>query len=137
MSLVVDTSVIISVITNEVHKAKLIRATKGEELIAPISLHWEIANAFSAMFKQNRISLELAKEAIEYYSQIKIRFVEIDLNKALDIAYKYNIYAYDAYFIVSAKQYKSKLISLDEGLISVAKQNKIITIEVWDEYIHI
>jgi len=130
MSLVVDTSVIISVITNEEQKTKLIKVTKGEELIAPISLHWEIANAFSAMFKRNRISLEQAKEAMEYYSQIKIRFVEIDFNKALDIAFNYSIYAYDAYFIVAAKQYKSKLISLDKGLIHVAKQNLIITIEV-------
>jgi len=61
---------------------------------------------------------------------IKIRFVEVDLNKALDIAFNYNIYAYDAYFIVCAKQYKSKLISLDKGLSNVAKQNRIITIEV-------
>ncbi len=130
MSLIVDTSVIISVITNEAHKTKLIKASKGEKLIAPASLHWEIANAFSAMFRRNRISLKQAKEAIDYYSQIKIRFVEIDLNKALDIAFKYNIYAYDAYFIVAAKQYKSKLLSLDKGLINIAKQNKIITVEV-------
>ena len=130
MSLIVDTSVIISVITNEAHKTKLIKATEGEELIAPISLHWEIANAFSAMFKRKRITLEQAKEAMEYYSQIKIRFVEVDLNKALDIAFNYNIYAYDAYFIVCAKQYKSKLISLDKGLIQISKQNKITTLEV-------
>jgi len=130
MGLIVDTSVIISVITNEAHKTKLIKATKGEELIAPISLHWEIANAFSAMFKRNRITLEQAKQAMEYYSQIKIRFVEVDFKDALDIAFKYNIYAYDAYFIVCAKQYKSKLISLDERLIQIAKQNKITIIEV-------
>ena len=130
MSLVVDTSVIISVITNEAHKTKLIKATEGEELIAPISLHWEIANAFSAMFKRKRITLEQAKKAMEYYSQIKIRFVEVDLNKALDVAFNYNIYAYDAYFIVCAKQYKSKLISLDKGLIQISKQNKITTLEV-------
>ena len=130
MSLIVDNSVIISVITNEAHKTKLIRATEGEELIAPISLHWEIANAFSAMFKRKRITLEQAKKAMEYYSQIKIRFVEVDLNKALDIAFNYNIYAYDAYFIVCAKQYKSKLISLDKGLIQISKQNKITTLEV-------
>ena len=130
MSLIVDNSVIISVITNEAHKTKLIRATKGEELIAPISLHWEIANAFSAMFKRKRITLEQAKKAMEYYSQIKIRFVEVDLNKALDIAFNHNIYAYDAYFIVCAKQYKSKLISLDKGLIQISKQNNITTLEV-------
>jgi len=130
MSLVVDTSVIISVITNGVHKAKLIKETKGEELIAPISLHWEIANAFSAMFKRSRISLEQAKEALKYYSQIKIRLVEVDLNKTLDVSFNYNIYAYDAYFIICAKQYKSRLISLDKGLLHIAKQNNIITIEV-------
>ncbi len=103
---------------------------KRRRTLAPILLHWEIANAFSAMFKRKRISLEQAKEAIEYYSWIKIRFVEIDLNKALDIAFNFNVYAYDAYFIVSAKQYNSKFISLDKGLIGIAKQNKIITIEV-------
>jgi len=130
MSLIVDTSVIISVITNEIHKKKIIKLTKGEELIAPVSLHWEIANAFSAMFKRGVISLEQAKEAIKYYSQIKLRLVEVDLDKTLEIAFKYNIYAYDAYFIVCAKQFKSKLISLDKGLIWVAKQNKITTLEV-------
>ncbi len=130
MSLIVDTSVIISVITNEIHKKKIIKLTKGEELIAPVSLHWEITNAFSAMFKRGVISLEQAKEAIKYYSQIKLRLVEVDLDKTLGIAFKYNIYAYDAYFIVCAKQFKSKLISLDKGLIWVAKQNKITTLEV-------
>lgn len=130
MSLVVDTSVIISVITNEVHKTQIIKKTIGEELLAPISLHWEIANAFSAIFKRNSITLEQAQNAIEYYSQIKIRFVEVDLAKSIEIAYRNEIYAYDAYFIVCAKQFKSSLISLDKGLIEVAKKNKITTIEV-------
>ena len=49
MGIVVDTSVIISVITNEKHKAQLIKITKGEEFLAPKSLHWEIGIAFTAM----------------------------------------------------------------------------------------
>jgi len=57
MNLVVDTSVIIAVITNEEHKRQLINLSKGADLIAPPSLHWEIGNAFSAMFKRKRISL--------------------------------------------------------------------------------
>ena len=130
MSLVVDTSVIISVITNEKHKSKLIKFTKGKELIAPNSLHWEIPNAFSAMFRRNRISLEEAKQALDYYSQIKIRFVDINFKEALDIAYTNNLYAYDAFFIACAKQYKSELISLDKKLINVAKQNNILIIGV-------
>ena len=54
MSLVVDTSVIISVLLNEKSKSKLIKITKGENLIAPSALYWEIGNAFSAMFKGKR-----------------------------------------------------------------------------------
>ena len=74
MNLVIDTSVIIAVITNEKHKKELIKLTQGANLIAPSSLHWEIGNAFSAMFKRNKISLELAMKAIDAYKQIPIQF---------------------------------------------------------------
>ncbi|MFA6980539.1 MAG: type II toxin-antitoxin system VapC family toxin [Ignavibacteriaceae bacterium] len=62
MSLVVDASIIIAVLTNEKNKSNLIRVTVGEDLLAPSSLHREIGNAFSAMFKRNRITLEQAKK---------------------------------------------------------------------------
>ncbi len=130
MTLVVDTSIIISVITNEAHKKKIIKLTKGEELIAPISLHYEIANAFSVMFKRNRISLDDAKLAIEYYAQIPLRLVEVDLVKALEIAVMNNIYAYDAFFIECAKRFNAKIMSLDKGVIITAKENNINVIEV-------
>ncbi len=52
MDIVLDTSVIIAVIANEPEKRVLIRLTKGAELIAPQSVHWEIGNAFSAMLKR-------------------------------------------------------------------------------------
>ena len=70
MSIVVDTSVIISVITNEKSKTKLVRITQGEDLIAPSSLHWELGNAFSSMFKRKILSLKLAEKALNYYSMI-------------------------------------------------------------------
>jgi predicted nucleic acid-binding protein len=60
---VLDTSAIIAVITNEVHKPALIQLTAGTDLLAPSSLTAELGNAFSAMFKQRRISLEDANEA--------------------------------------------------------------------------
>lgn len=130
MSLVVDTSVIISVLTNEKNKSKLIRATEGEELLAPSSLHWEIGNAFSAMFKRNRITLEQAKKAMEYYSLIPLRFQEVDISKALEIAFNYSIYAYDAYFLECSRKNNSALITLDENLKAIAKKMKIKVIEV-------
>ena len=59
MSLVVDTSIVISVITNEKSKSKLIKIAQDEDLMAPSSLHWEIGNAFSAMFKRNKTLKEI------------------------------------------------------------------------------
>ena len=125
MSLIVDTSVIISVLTNESHKTQIINLTKNDELIAPESLHFEIGNAFSAMLKRKRIGLSQVKKSLEYYYEIPIKLVDIDLEKSLEISYKYNIYAYDAYFIVCAMNYKSEIISIDSMMIEIAKKENI------------
>jgi predicted nucleic acid-binding protein len=57
LNIVVDTSVIIAVISNESQKDRLIELTKGADLVAPPSVHWEIGNAFSAMLKRGRLTL--------------------------------------------------------------------------------
>lgn len=130
MSIVVDTSIIISVVTNEKSKPKLVKITQGEDLIAPSSLHWEIGNAFSSMFKRKIITLKLAEKALDYYSLIPLRLVEIDLYKTLEISKKYNIYAYDAYFLECSKNYSSSLLTLDKKLIEIANLMNINVIEV-------
>ena len=56
--LVADTSTVIAVIANEPEKPLLIAKSQGYDLIAPRSLYWEIGNAFSAMIKRGRITLE-------------------------------------------------------------------------------
>jgi predicted nucleic acid-binding protein len=116
MNIIVDTSVIIAVIVNESSKPAIIQATQKADLLAPASIHWEIGNAFSAMFKRNRITLDEALEAVEIYKQIPIRVVDIELEEALRIAKQLNIYAYDAYLIRCAQKYSAPLLSLDEAL---------------------
>jgi len=130
MKMVVDTSVIISVVTNEHHKKKLIDITKETSLIAPESLHFEIGNAFSAMFKRNRISIETALKAIHSYEKIPIQFCSIDLEKSLQIANQLHIYAYDAYFIECAEKNRSPLLSIDDRLIEASKKYGLKIIEV-------
>ena len=120
MNLIVDTSVIIAVVTNEEHKSQLIEISKGSDLIAPSSLHWEIGNAFSAMFKRNRITLEQATAAITAYNQIPIRFYDVSLSTALDLSHRHNLYAYDAYVIACALKHNSPILSLDNGLLDAA-----------------
>jgi predicted nucleic acid-binding protein len=130
MEIVVDASVLIAVIANEPDKQKLIDITREAELIAPLSVHWEIGNAFSAMLKRQRVTLEQAVEALETYLQIPVRFVEVELIDSLAIADELNLYAYDAYLLRCAAKYRSPLLTLDKKLILSAKSKKIPVLEM-------
>ena len=130
MKYVVDASTIIAVIANEPEKEKLIEITKGADLLTPASIHWEIGNAFSAMIKRGRVSLEKAQQAIEIYKQIPIRFTEVELEDTLEIVAEQGIYAYDAYLIRCAIKYKSALITLDHKLAQVAQEMNVAVVEV-------
>jgi len=103
--------------------------TKGADLIAPSSIHWEIGNAFSAL-KRKRVTLHQALQAIAIYHQIPIRFVDVELKDSLRIAAERNIYSYDAYLIRCALRYNAPLISLDRNLLRVAQEAGVKVIEV-------
>jgi len=127
--LVADTSTVIAVIANEPEKPLLIAKSQGYDLIAPRSLYWEIGNAFSAMIKRGRITLEQAKAAIEVYEHISIDLVDVDLKPALEIVDKHKVYAYDAYMIACALNRNCPLLTLDSGLAYAAKAAGV---EVWE-----
>lgn len=130
MKYIIDASVIIAVIANEPEKNQLIKITKGADLLAPSSIHWEIGNAFSAMMKRGRISLEKAIKAIEIYRRIPIRFLEVELEDTLAIVSEFGVYAYDAYLLRCAKKYNGTLITLDKKLVEVAKEMGLEVVEV-------
>jgi predicted nucleic acid-binding protein len=73
MDIVIDTSAIIAVIVGEPEREKLIEFTGESTLIGPGSIPWEIGNAFSAMFKRNRLRLEEANRGLEIFRRIPIR----------------------------------------------------------------
>ena len=83
MALVVDTSVILAVVLNEPTKAVLIRLTTGADLIAPLSLHWEIGNALSAMLKRKRITEAEAQQALVKIPQDQGMTLEQQITYAL------------------------------------------------------
>jgi len=130
MEIVIDASVLIAVITNEDEKEKLVARTNEAELIAPLSVHWEIGNAFSSLLKRRRVTLEEALQAIEIYLQIPVRFVEVELAESLELADELGLYAYDAYLLRCAAKYRLPLLTLDGRLIQAAKEKKIQVLEV-------
>lgn len=102
----------------------------GADLIAPASVHWEVGNAFSAMFKRSRISLEQAKHALVAYRQIPLRLVEVELERALELSSEHAIYAYDAYLIACAERQRCPLLTLDRGLRHAAGRAGTSVLEV-------
>jgi predicted nucleic acid-binding protein len=130
MLLVVDTSVILAVVLNESTKPELVRLTTGAELVAPLSLHWEIGNALSAMIKRKRITLAEALQALLEYQKIPIRFLDVPLDDTVRVVEQHQIYAYDAYFIVCARQQTCSLITLDGGLKTAALAALVRLVEV-------
>ena len=129
MYVTIDTSALIAVISNEESKQDIVDLTEGYSLYAPMSVHWEIGNAFSAMFKRKSSSIERAKQALESYREIPIKFIDVSLAKTLEISHALNIYAYDAYLIQCAQQTSSSLLTLDSGLKSAAKKMGIHILE--------
>lgn len=120
-----------SALLGEASKPRLVELTKGQ-VIAPQSLHRELANAFSAKFNHNPQSLllEEAQEAVDIYKRIPIWFVAIDLSRAVEIAHSLNIYAYDAFMLTTVERYGAPLLSLDIRCLDLAKELKLATVEV-------
>jgi len=106
--------------------------TSEAELIAPLSVHWEIGNAFSSPLKRKRVTLEEALQAIEIYLQIPVRFVEVELTESLEIAQELGLYANDAYLLRCAAKYRVPLLTLDRRLAQAAREKKVQVLEVAD-----
>ena len=130
MDIVIDTSALIAVIVDEPERAKIIEYTVGNTLIGPGSIPWEIGNAFSAMFKQDRLSLSEAKKGLSIFQSIPLRYVEADFSNALQLSKSTNMYAYDAYILDCAIRHKSPLLTLDRRLKTAAQTINIETLEV-------
>ena len=130
MDIVIDTSALIAVIVGEPERAKIISIGAGNSLIGPGSIPWEIGNAFSAMLKQDRLSLDNAKKGVEIFQSIPIRYVETNIANALRLSKEINMCAYDAYLLDCAIRYKSPLLTLDQKLKAAAQSIKIDTLEV-------
>ncbi len=130
MDIVIDSSALIAVIAGEPERNRIITMTKGKTLTGPGSIPWEMGNAFSAMFKRNRLSLDEAKKGIAIFDSIPIRYIQPDFINAITISKKTNMYAYDAYFLDCAIRIRAPLLTLDRKLKKAAKGLNIEIMEV-------
>jgi predicted nucleic acid-binding protein len=129
MKITADTNTFIAVALNEPEKDRIIRLTEGNDLIAPDVLPSEIGNALTAMMKKNSLKKDEVASAWEVVQHIPVDLRHTDIKSALNISIKFNIYAYDAYFLECADKLRSPLLTLDLGMQRVAREIGITILE--------
>lgn len=129
MKIIADTNTFIAVALNEPEKDKIIQLTEGHDLIAPDVLPFEIGNALTVMMKKNTLKKEEVESAWEIIQQIPVDLRHTNIKSALSISIKYNLYAYDAYFLECTYNLRSPLLTLDLGMQKVARQMGITILE--------
>ena len=130
MDIVIDTSALVAVIVDEPERNRIIQITAGNTLIGPGSIPWEIGNAFSAMFKQDRLTIDEAQKGLVIFDSIPLRYIRPDFVNALTLSKKVNMYAYDAYFLDCAIRHRAPLLTLDRKLKAAAQSLNIEIMEV-------
>lgn len=125
MNILLDASAIIAIILNEQSRDKIISLTENATLLSPEIVSYEIGNALINLLKKQKITEEELFEAYVKFVSIPIRNIKVDIEKALKIACKYRIHAYDAYYLETAHRLKIPLITFDISMKNVGLDMKI------------
>jgi predicted nucleic acid-binding protein len=116
MEILLDASAIMAVIVDEPERDEVIELTKNTAIVSPNVVSFEVANALTKMMKRKIIDGESMINAYRYFKRIAITPVEVDVEKALEIAWEFNIYAYDAYYLETAKRLNLPLLTFDSAM---------------------
>ena len=81
------------------------------------------------MFKRNRLDKEQILKCFTIFEQIPVRFVSVEIEKALTISADFNIYAYDAYYLETAMRMNLSILTLDQKMRNVASKLNISLVE--------
>ncbi|GHU71982.1 twitching motility protein PilT [Spirochaetia bacterium] len=125
MDVLLDASAIMAIILNEPNRDIVVNLTRESTLLSPEMISFEIGNALVSLFKRHKINEMEVLKAYEDFTKIPIRALKVDMGKALKISCKYNIYAYDAYYLETACRLKLPLITFDGNMAIVGKDMKI------------
>lgn len=129
MTILADANIFLSVLLNEPEKEKIINLTKEAELVSPEILPYEVGNALSSLYKRNRLNLEKVRKCYQAFLTIPVRLVPSEIVRSLEIAAKFKIYAYDAYYLETALRLKLKILTLDRRMMDIASELNIRALE--------
>jgi predicted nucleic acid-binding protein len=122
MEILMDACAIMAVIIKEPERDLVIQLTQNAVMVSPDMVSYEIANALTKMMKKKIIEKERMINAFNYFKKIPIKTIQIDIEKALEIAWDFKIYAYDACYLESAKRLNLPLLTFDGNMIKTGKE---------------
>ena len=129
MKIIADSNTFLAVALEEPEKKRIIELTVGHDLVAPEVLPFEIGNALTAMMKKRTIEADEMTSVWDIFQTIPVELRQINIRSALEIAARFNLYAYDAYFIECAYSLRCPLLTLDQGMKMVGQDIGIDILE--------
>jgi len=117
-----DACAIMAVIVKEPERDLIIQLTQDAVMVSPDMVSYEIANALTKMMKKKIIEKERMINAYNFFKKIPIKTIEVDIEKALEIAWNYKIYAYDACYLESSKRLNLPLLTFDDNMIKIGNE---------------
>lgn len=128
--IVIDTSAVLAVLLHEPQRPALIGLTREGTLLAPGSVPWEVGTGLIAGFRRGRLTARDVHDAWVSFERIPLRLTEVRIARALALAERYGLYAYDAYVLEVARTQRGPLLTLDRRLLDAAKDLDIEALEV-------
>lgn len=129
MDIVTDASAVLAVVLNESGRDSVIRKTAGLAVAAPDVLPYEVGNALVAVRKRGLLTERETLRALDSAQKITITLLPVAISPAIELAMRFGIYAYDAYYLQCCIENKLPLLSLDVGMCRVAQRLQIRIVE--------
>jgi len=129
MEIVSDASAFLAVALNETDRDWVIQNTSGFSIVSPEILPYEIGNALITVRRKGRLSDREVLRAFDSSQKIAVKLVPVRVHDAVKLALRFNIYAYDAYYLQCCIENKLSLISLDDRMCDVARSLGIKVVE--------
>ncbi|MBI4707570.1 MAG: type II toxin-antitoxin system VapC family toxin [Candidatus Omnitrophica bacterium] len=129
MEIVADASAFLAVALNESDRDWIIQKTAGKSIVSPEILPYEIGNALIAIKRKGRLNDREILRVFDLSQRIAVRLLSVKIHDAMKIALRFNIYAYDAYYLQCCIENKLSLISLDDRMCDIAENLEIKVVE--------
>ena len=122
MEIVIDASALIAVIADEPEADTVLKYSQNAIFFSPNVISFEIANSLSRMLKKGLINDHSKMvDLIKSFQQIPIKLFENNLQNVIKIVWDYKIYAYDAFYLETAKSLNIPLLTLDKEMKKIGK----------------